>query len=189
MCSMKKITTTFLALLLIVWCHQAAAQLAATPWPKPGRDAGNTSVAADVPVAMPFIKWRVDGTAGVTFEGVMIDTEGNVVFKGPWGEPSFLTSVNSSGIVWEKEGVGSWDWGNPVAASGGRLYAEHAKWATAGNNELAAYNAADGAEIWAMPLTAPNDCTPTIGSDGTIYVTAGAKLMAVSDDGSSYSVI
>ena len=55
---MRKKRTIFLliTLLAVAWCSQAVAQLAATPWPKPGKDAGNTSFAGNVPIAAPVVK-------------------------------------------------------------------------------------------------------------------------------------
>ena len=75
-CTRKSIIVV-LTLLLAFWSVQATAQLANTPWPKPGKDARNTSCADNVAVAAPIIKWQVTTGHEAVFVGPIIDLEGN----------------------------------------------------------------------------------------------------------------
>lgn len=102
----------------------------------------------------------------------------DIAYVGAKGDPTRqAVAIDSNGdVVWEAtQPIGDMDTvvSNTALGSDGTLYMAvlGRSNAVVGPNELVARNGADGTELWRVPILGrPPQESPTIGSDGTVYV-------------------
>jgi hypothetical protein len=90
----------------------------------------------------------------------------------------------NSDLSWIGGAAGADNYGAPVVGSNGVIYAFDTN---NGNYALEAISPATGAINWSFLLTSSAGTVPAVGMDGTIYISNGASIYALTDSGSSVS--
>ncbi len=123
----------------------------------------------------PTPLWKVElethSTNGVLGLGCVLDAEGNAYFRA--AEKVFRLNSKTGDKGWVYNTEGNYNTGVPAIDSMGYLYV-----VDYGGNKLLKLSSADGKLISSVELENPRT-SPTIGPDGTIYVTGSSSQGAI----------
>lgn len=132
------------------------------------------------------ILWNFKTNRGVSNCTSAIDAAGNIYFGTKGSSKSGIVSVDPSGkLRWRDKDIGSVYTSPAISNDGKTVY-----FYTQGSGILHAINTADGKFNWGLKVSSDGayGTSLSIGSDGTIYLTTGSDVVAVTDKGSSGSV-
>lgn len=119
--------------------------------------------------------WKVEleshSNAGVLGLGCVLDVDGNAYFRA--AEKVFRLNAKTGEVAWSVTTEGDYNTGVPAIDAMGYLYV-----VDYGGNKLLKLSTADGKLISSVELDNPRT-SPTIGPDGTIYVTGSNSQGAV----------
>lgn len=132
------------------------------------------------------VLWNAPTVRGVTNSTAAIDQDGNVYFgtKGA-AEAGFFSFGPNGSERWSITGVGDFYSSPAISNDGSTVYA-----LVTSSGELHAINTSDGSLKWIDPVDVSSGLgtSLSIDTDGTIYMTTGSDVVAVTDNGDSGSV-
>lgn len=132
------------------------------------------------------ILWDGKTVRGMTVSTPAVDETGNIYFGTKGSANSGFTSYSPSGTFrWRDKDVGD-IYTSPALSNNGKTVYFYSQ----GTGILSAANTTNGKFKWGLKVASDGayGTSLAIGSDGTVYVTTGSDVVAVTDNGSSGTV-
>ncbi len=125
--------------------------------------------------------WRCTLPGGVYLAEVpAIGADGTLYIGGNMTDPEphsaiFALNGATGGVLWQGADIAGYIHTAPCIDASGKLYV------TTSSSKLACLSGTDGSEIWSYALPGSYTTTPSIGDDGTLYVSCTGGLLAFRD--------
>lgn len=164
--------------------EKAYGQLADSPWPDYGGGLTNTHVANSIGPSNPQIRWAYDivnkqvGEQSYATSQPVLGPDGTIFFVIPQGGlDQNVLALNPDGttkwVVYGRVLTRPSGWA-AIDAEGQLLYLRGSNGSA--SSRLTALDSSNGTQLWiGPPLQTPYETGPTVGNDGTIYVTDNQK--------------
>lgn len=164
-----------------------ASQVASSPWPMAGHDAGHTGRSLYIGPQTGALKWRYDLKTTI-ISSPAIAADGTIYIGG--GSTGYIYAFNPDGTLRWRYQTGS-DGGKATVTSSPAIGADGTIYVGAADSPGLPFRShvyalnPDGTLQWRYETEGPSLSSPTLGADGTIYLGAGVSgyYYALAPDG------